>query len=227
MVLGCLGIPMNICAQFLYKYKFFSIAPRGAISGKRLNSCVLLEVWRQPNLVKNLSDMNSKSEGHEVSCPSPTLCFTSASRPWPATFPPIITWCFDLRQRHSFVLTPDHYDLSAVVPKWLMSFTPLWKIPGDSQIRSLKKSMWEATDNLCKREKYYSQQTVPPWGCGLRPLLRAPALWWNGNMSCTNMNLIGKIWRPRHIFLGCLHVLWVLSLPSEIHICSHPSMVSI
>lgn len=38
--------------------------------------------------------MNSKSEGHEVSCPSPKLCFTPASRPWPATFPPTITVMF-------------------------------------------------------------------------------------------------------------------------------------
>lgn len=106
--------------------------------------------------------MNSKSEGHEVSCPSPKLCFTSASRPWPATFPPTITWCFDLRQRHSFVLTPDHYDLSAVVPKWLMSYTPLWKIPGDSQIRSLKKSMWEPLA-ICAKGKNIipSRQALP------------------------------------------------------------------
>lgn len=66
------------------------------------------------------------------------------------------------------------------------------KIPGASQIKTLKEGMWEATDNLCQGEKCYSQQANPPRSCGLRPLQRTPALRRNGNVLYTHTSRTGK-----------------------------------
>lgn len=81
---------MNIKLFFVF---FFPNAARGEVWQEIKKLCL---VWglKTTQLVNNLLDMNSKSEGYEVSCSSPKLCFTSASRRWLATFPPTITVMF-------------------------------------------------------------------------------------------------------------------------------------
>lgn len=102
--------------NFFMKIKlcvFFSIAARGEMSGKRLNSCVLFEVWRQPNWLTRQEQQVRRTWG--LLPISKAVLFTSASRSWPATFPPtitdVLTWDRDI---HSCLRLT--YDLSAVVP---------------------------------------------------------------------------------------------------------------
>lgn len=77
--------------------------------------------------------------------------------------------------------------------------------------------MWEATDSLCRGEKHYSQQAVHPGAVD--------------SGHCTELRLCGetgmchaqarprpaKVWRPREIFQGCLHVLGRHSTAGVVH----------
>lgn len=124
--------------------------------------------------------MNRKSEGWESPACLWSGASASVSRPWLSTFLPTITGMFWLA-----------IDLLWLCSDWC-HLLHCGKIPGASQIKTLKESMWEATDNLCQGEKCYSQQANPPRGCGLRPLQRTPALRWNGNVSYTHTSRTGK-----------------------------------
>lgn len=135
--------------------------------------------------VESLEDV--RPPAHLQSCAA-----VSASRLRLAAFLQQSLRCSDLKQ----MLIPCLHPTTLICLLWLCSdwchLFHCGKTPGASQIKSLKGSVWEATDNLCKGGKYYSQPAIHPWGCGLRPLHRAPALRWNGNVSCTSIRRLGK-----------------------------------
>lgn len=118
------------------------------------------------------------------------LCWQSCSHSLPCqrSLP-----CFDWRQ--------------ILVPHWSALALSDWchllhcgKIPGASQIKSSKEITWEASDNLCKGEKYHSQQAINPHYCELRPLHKIH-LW--GKMGMCHSQIwagLAKVQRPSKIF---------------------------
>lgn len=176
--------------------------------------------------------MNSKSEGHEFSCPSPktVLQLLLADLGWPHSHQQSL-WCFDLRQ----TLIPCLPLTTMTCLLWLCSDWCHLLHCGKSQ-EPYRSGAW--------RKACGKPLTVCVKGKNIIPSRQSPpgVVDW-GHFSelqlCSEMGMcyaqtwtrLAKVWRPRENFQACLHVLQALPtawpLPVETHISPHPSMVSI